>query len=176
MQLPPIPITEFIHSPYQLWEQQWLLLTSGDFEAGQYNAMTVAWGSFGVLWNKPCAMVVVRPTRHTFNFIDRYETFTLTAFPTEYRKALQLLGTRSGRDGDKIAASGLTPAAAVQVAAPAFEEAELVIECRKSYWDDLDPTHFINPDIHKNYPQKDYHRMYIGEIVAVSGIDAYMRI
>jgi flavin reductase (DIM6/NTAB) family NADH-FMN oxidoreductase RutF len=176
MHLTPIPIAEFIHRPYSLWELQWLLLTSGDFEAGEYNTMTVAWGSLGVMWGGPFALVVVRPTRHTYNYIEKYETFTLTAFPKEYRKALQVLGTRSGRDGDKIAEAGLTPITSVQVAAPAFAEAELVIECRKSYWDDFKPEHFLDPAIEKNYPQRDYHRMYFGEIVAVSGVDVYLSV
>jgi flavin reductase (DIM6/NTAB) family NADH-FMN oxidoreductase RutF len=175
MHLPPIPIPEFVHRPYHLWESQWLLLTSGDFEAGDYNAMTVAWGSFGVMWSKPFALVVVRPTRHTYGFIEKYETFTLTAFPKEQHKALQLLGTRSGRDGDKIAQAGLTPIPSIQVAAPAFAEAELVIECRKTYWDDLNPEHFLETGIEKNYPARDYHRMYFGEIVAISGVDTFLQ-
>jgi flavin reductase (DIM6/NTAB) family NADH-FMN oxidoreductase RutF len=173
MQLPVIPVDKFVYRPYHLWEEQWLLLTSGDYHMAEYNAMTVAWGSFGVMWGKPFALVVVRPTRHTYQLIEKHETFTLTAFPAQYRKALQILGTRSGRDGDKIAASGLTPVPARQVAAPAFAEAELVIECRKNYWDDFDPKHFLNPEIDKNYPSRDYHRIYYGEIVVVSGIDAY---
>jgi flavin reductase (DIM6/NTAB) family NADH-FMN oxidoreductase RutF len=173
MHLPAIPTADFVHRSYHLWELQWLLLTSGDFEAGDFNSMTVAWGSFGVMWSKPFALVVVRPTRYTYGFIDKYETFTLTAFPKEYRKALQLLGTRSGRDGDKIAQAGLTPVPSAQVAAPAFSEAELVIECRKSYWDDLDNSHFLDPSIEKSYPERDYHRMYFGEIVMISGTAEY---
>jgi flavin reductase (DIM6/NTAB) family NADH-FMN oxidoreductase RutF len=174
MHLSPIPIADFVHRPYHLWELQWLLLTSGDFKAGEFNTMTVAWGSLGVMWSKPFALVVVRPTRHTYGFIEKYESFTLTAFPKEQRKALQLLGTRSGRDGDKITQAGLTPVPSLQVAAPAFAEAELVIECRKSYWDDFDPDHFLDNSIEKSYPMKDYHRMYIGEILAISGIDEYL--
>ncbi|HSV85641.1 MAG TPA: flavin reductase [Levilinea sp.] len=173
MHLPAIPIAQFIHRSYHLWENQWLLLTSGDFTAGKYNTMTVAWGSFGVMWGKPFAMVVVRPTRHTYSFMEMYDTFTLTAYPERYHKALQMLGSRSGRDGNKIAQAGLTPTAALQVPAPAFAEAELVIECRKIYWDDFKPEHFLDPEIDKNYPGRDYHRIYFGEIVAIAGNDAY---
>jgi flavin reductase (DIM6/NTAB) family NADH-FMN oxidoreductase RutF len=176
MHLAPIPIAEFIHRPYHLWELQWLLLTSGDFATGEYNTMTVAWGSFGVMWGKPFAMVVVRPTRHTYMFMEKYETFTLTAFSEQYRKALQVLGSRSGRDGDKIAEAELTPIPGIRVAAPAFAEAELVIECRKTYWDDFKPEHFLDAGIQKNYPGHDYHRMYFGEIVAAAGVDAYMQV
>jgi flavin reductase (DIM6/NTAB) family NADH-FMN oxidoreductase RutF len=100
--------------------------------------------------------------------MEQYDTFTLSAFPEKHRQAIQILGSRSGRDGDKIAAAGLTPIAATRVAAPGFAEAELTLECRKMYWDDLDPRQFLDATIAKNYPQKDYHRVYFGEIVAVT--------
>jgi len=150
-----------------LWDNQWLVLTSGDYAAGHFNAMTVAWGSLGMMWNKPFAQVVVRPTRFTYEFMEQYDTFTLCAFPESYRKALQILGTRSGRDGDKIAASGLTPISSSLAAAPAFAEAALVLECRKIYWQDLEPSHFLDAKIERNYPKHDYHRIYFGEILAI---------
>jgi flavin reductase (DIM6/NTAB) family NADH-FMN oxidoreductase RutF len=154
-----------------LWDKHWLLLTAGNFAAGVYNTMTVAWGSFGVMWGKPFAQVVVRPTRFTFDFMQNYDSFTLCAFPHEYKKALSLLGSRSGRDGDKIAESGLTPAPAAHVASPVFTEASLVIECRKMYWQDFDPQYFIDEEIDSKYPRKDYHRIYYGEILAMSDLN-----
>jgi flavin reductase (DIM6/NTAB) family NADH-FMN oxidoreductase RutF len=135
--------------------------------------MTISWGSLGVMWNKPFVQVVVRPVRYTYEFIERFDTFTLCAFPRAYHKALSLLGTKSGRDGDKIAQAGLTPSAARCVAAPAYAEAKLVIECRKLYWQDIDPAHFLDAQLDRNYPQKDYHRIYFGEILAVDGVTEY---
>ena len=164
-----IPINDFAARAHDLWANQWLLLTAGDFPAGRYNTMTVGWGAFGTMWGKPLAMVVVRPTRYTFEFMNAYDTFTLCAFPASFRPALQLLGTKSGRDGNKIAAAKLTPCAASRVAAPAFAEANLVVECRKSYWQDLEPGNFLDPATAGLYPQKDYHRVYFGEILAVGG-------
>ena len=152
---------------FHLWDKQWLLLTAGDFARNDFNTMTVAWGSFGIMWNKPFVQVVVRPTRYTFEFMEKYETFTLCAFPRQFKKALSLLGSRSGRDSDKIADSGLTPMAAVNIAAPAFAEASIIIECRKLYWQDFEPQHFLDVSIEKNYPQKDYHRVYYGEVLAI---------
>lgn len=169
----PIAIDDLQVRAHQLWNGQWFLLTAGDFAAGAYNTMTVSWGSLGTIWNKPFAQVVVRPGRHTRAFMDAHATFTLSSFPASHRDALTLLGTKSGRDGNKIAESGLTPAAATLVAAPCFAEAELVIECRKLYWQDMEPANFLSPAIEKNYPRKDYHRIYWGEIVAVSGVEAY---
>jgi flavin reductase (DIM6/NTAB) family NADH-FMN oxidoreductase RutF len=168
-----IPFEKFSILPHHIWHQQWLLLTSGDFATGHYNSMTVGWGSFGTMWGRPFVQVVVRPGRYTFEFMERYPTFTLCAFPPAYHQALSLLGTRSGRDGDKMAASGLTPTAAECVAAPMFAEADLIVECRKSYWQDIDPTHFIDADTDKHYPAKDYHRVYFGEILALNGAERY---
>jgi flavin reductase (DIM6/NTAB) family NADH-FMN oxidoreductase RutF len=169
----PIPFDEFLVKAHHLWAKQSLLLTAGDFAGGRFNTMTVGWGSLGTMWGKPFVQVVVRPIRYTYEFMERYDTFTLCAFPEDYHEALQLLGTRSGRYVDKIAEVGLTPIASTRVAAPSFAEAELIIECRKIYWDDMDPAHFLDPDIERNYPQKDYHRIYFGEIVAICGERSY---
>ena len=158
---------------YHLWSDQWLLLTSGDFAGNDFNTMTVGWGSLGNMWGKPFAQVVVRPSRHTYSFMERFDSFTLCAFPERFQDTLSMLGSRSGRDGDKIAESGLTPIRSARVAAPGFDEAELIIECKKLYWDDLEPSRFLDPEIEANYPQKDYHRVYFGEIVAVWGESKY---
>jgi len=167
LNLNEIPIRDLLTRTHHLWHEQWLLLTSGDFAEGRFNTMTVGWGSLGTMWSKPFALVVVRPTRYTYEFMERYDSFTLTAFPEAHRGALELLGTKSGRDGDKIAEAGLTPVASTKVAAPGFAEAELIVECRKNYFDDLDPSHFLDSTIEENYPAKDYHRIYFGEILAV---------
>lgn len=162
-----VPIHDFVTRPYHLFDQQWLLLTSGDFHKGHFNAMTISWGAIGFMWDRPLIVTVVRPTRYTYEFINRYDTFTVCAFPESCRDALALLGSKSGRDGDKIAESGLTPVASQMVAAPSFAEAELVVECRKIYWQDIDPGHFLDPSIEKSYPQQDYHRAYFGEVVGI---------
>jgi flavin reductase (DIM6/NTAB) family NADH-FMN oxidoreductase RutF len=169
----PISFEKFLLKVHDLWANQWMLLTAGDFRKAHFNTMAVGWGSFGRMWNKPFAQVVVRPTRYTYEFMEQYETFTLCAFPEQYRQAVELLGTKSGRDGDKIAEAGITPVAASHVAAPGFAEAELIVECCKMYWGDLEPEHFLDPSIENNYPLKDYHRVYFGEIVMVSGVNAY---
>ncbi len=162
-------VDDFVTHPITLWKDQGLLLTAGDFKAGKFNTMTVGWGSIGVMWGKSFIHVVVRPVRHTFKFIEEYDTFTVCGFPKEYKKELILLGSKSGRDGDKIKESGLTPIQSKAVAAPGFEEAELIMECRKIYSDDFRPERFIDPSINKNYSKKDYHRFYYGEILRIEG-------
>jgi flavin reductase (DIM6/NTAB) family NADH-FMN oxidoreductase RutF len=160
VQRKPVEITRLTIKPHDLFSRQTLLLTCGNYAKSKFNTMTIGWGAFGTIWQKPFAFVAVRHSRYTFEFMEKYDTFTLAAFPPEYRQALSLLGSRSGRDGDKISASGLTPEPSKIVAAPAFKEAELLVECRKMYWNDLNPVHFLDESIYNMYPNRDFHRIY----------------
>jgi len=148
-------------SVFSMLDDEWMLVTAGNMQS--FNTMTASWGGFGVLWNKPVVFVFVRPTRHTYNFMESAEVFTLTFFEEKYRKILQFCGSRSGRDTDKIKATGLIPAASPS-GGIIFDQAYLALDCRKVYTSDIDPAHFLDSTIEKNYPKKDYHRMYIGEI------------
>lgn len=139
----------------------WMLLTSGTKD--KMNAMTVSWGGIGVLWHKPVIYVVVRPQRYTFELMEQNEFFSLSIFAEQYRHILNTCGTKSGRECNKIVESGLTPLFTGN-GVPYFEQARLVFECRKMYYSDVDPKNFIDIDIDKNYPNKDYHRMYFAEI------------
>ncbi|MCC7494638.1 MAG: flavin reductase [Fimbriimonadaceae bacterium] len=168
-----IPADRLALGTYRQWEPGWFLLTAGDFASGEYNCMTISWGTYGILWGRPQVHVLVRPQRHTYGFMERYDTFTVTAFGEQHRAALQLCGSVSGREVDKIAETGLTPVAARRVAAPIYAEAELALECRKIYWHDLDPAHFLDPTIADNYACHDYHRCYYGQVVAISGVQEY---
>lgn len=159
---------------FKTFSKDWMLLTAGDFEEKQFNTMTIAWGSFGTMWNKPFAMVVVRPGRFTYEFMEEYNSFSLCAFPEEYKKSLNLCGTISGRDSDKIKMAQLTPQASLKITAPAFEEANLVLECKKMYYQNFDNKNFIDPSIEKLYPEKDYHRVYFGELVSVECSQEYL--
>jgi len=174
MERHPIRPDAFALPIFHAWDDRWFLLTAGTLAPGSFNTMTVAWGAFGVMWNRPFALVVVRPTRHTFGFMERSPDFTLSLFPVEHQEKLELCGTVSGRDTDKVAATGLTPVPSTVVASPCFAEAELVIECRKTYWQDLDPAHFLDPRIHGLY-QGDFHRVFFGDVVAVEGTEAWER-
>ncbi|MBD3378441.1 flavin reductase family protein [candidate division KSB1 bacterium] len=165
MQWETIPQSSFTTKIFDLWDRQWFILTAGDSK--EYNAMTVAWGSLGIMWQKPFAQVVVRPTRHTYQFMEKYDTFTLSAFPEKYRDKLQYLGRASGRDEDKITISGLSPKPSTIINAPGFHEAHLILECKKIYWQDMDANQFLDDRINKLYPKKDFHRIYFGEILTI---------
>ena len=162
----PKDLSVKIHS---LWDKGWFLLSAGSFTEGKFNCMTISWGWMGNIWNKPVVQVLVRPTRYTYGFMESNPDFTICAFPNQYRKALNLLGAKSGRDGDKVKESGLTPCKSSVVTAPSYIEANLVIECRKIYTDVIKPQGFIDGSIESHYPLADYHKIYYGEILTLRG-------
>ena len=151
-------------NPFAMIGDQWMLITAGTGEA--CNTMTASWGGLGVLWNAPVATCYVRPQRYTKEFLDREEYFTLSFFGEAYRKALSVCGSKSGRDVDKVKECGFTVKTA-ECGAPYFEEAELVIVCRKRFAQDFDPANIPGDVKEKQYHNADYHTMYIGEIVEV---------
>ena len=144
---------------------QWMLLTAGD--KAKANTMTASWGGMGVLWGKNVVTVYVRPQRYTYEFMEKGDYFTLAFFDETWRPQLALCGSKSGRDIDKVKECGFTLAYG-EGDAPYFQEAKLVFVCKKVYFDDMDPAHFVDDSIDgAQYAAKDYHRMYIGEIVEV---------
>jgi flavin reductase (DIM6/NTAB) family NADH-FMN oxidoreductase RutF len=164
---------DLVINPHHLFDRQTLLLAAGNYSNGDFNEMTIGWGGIGTMWNKPFVEVVVRPTRFTYGFMEDYEDFTVSAFPSEFKRALSHLGTRSGRDGNKLAETDLSAISSQKVKSPSFEQAELTIECRTMYSADFDPTRFFDPEIESRYPEKDYHRVYYGEIVAIFGTEKF---
>jgi flavin reductase (DIM6/NTAB) family NADH-FMN oxidoreductase RutF len=136
-------------------------------EERRWNTMTASWGGFGHLWNMDVAFVFVRPSRHSFGFMEREEGFTISFLDASRKKALEICGSMSGREGDKAEAAGISPRA---FGAPGsaqrvgFDEARLVLSCRKVYSQDLLPERFIDPAIAGNYPHGDLHRFYVGAI------------
>ncbi|MFH0755659.1 MAG: flavin reductase [Bacteroidota bacterium] len=157
--------TDITDNVFKMLDKDWMLVTAGTME--DYNTMTASWGHMGIMWNLPVAIAWVRPQRHTFGFINRFEDYTLSFFTDSHRTALQYCGTHSGRDFDKAAETGLTPLATGK-GNVFFDEARLVLECRKIYVDDLKKKNFLLPEIaRKNYPKNDFHRFFMGEITRV---------
>ena len=149
---------------FSLIGDRWMLITAGTGE--DLNTMTASWGGLGILWGAPAATCYIRPQRYTKEFVDREEYFTLAFFEEAHRQALALCGSKSGRDVDKVKECGFTVRTA-PCGAPYFEEASLVLVCRKRFAQGMDPAN-IPEDVKASvYPTQDYHTMYIGEIVEV---------
>ena len=149
-------------NPFKRIGSDWCLISAGKPES--FNTMTASWGGIGILWNKKAATCYIRPQRYTKEFVDREEYFTLSFFPDGYRKALSLCGTVSGRDHDKPAEAGLTPL--FTDGSVTFEEADLVLVCRKLYAQPMTEDSFTDKNVlEKEYPARDLHTRDIGEII-----------
>jgi flavin reductase (DIM6/NTAB) family NADH-FMN oxidoreductase RutF len=160
-----LPRKEFLDNPLVRIGDDWMLVTAGTEETG-CNTLTACWGGIGDLWHRDAAFIFIRPTRYTYEFIEKNEMFSLTFFPKKgYRKALSLLGTKSGRDGDKITEAGLHVEYLDGV--PTFEEGNLVLLCKKMYYLDFVPERIPKDVIDRFYPDGDFHRFYAGEIVKI---------
>jgi flavin reductase (DIM6/NTAB) family NADH-FMN oxidoreductase RutF len=147
----------------------WTLITAGSVavDKGNWNTMTASWGGLGVLWSRDVAFIFIRPGRYTFGFANDNPRFSISFFDESHRKALAVCGAKSGRDIDKAGETGLTPIEFTD-GTVGFMEATEVISCRTLYTHDFDPTRFQDPRIDTEcYPQKDYHRLYVGEIEAL---------
>ncbi len=144
---------------------RWMLLTAYDPQKNRVNAMTASWGGMGILWNRPVLFAFVRPQRYTYGLMNDADTCSACFLEDGNRTALQICGTKSGRDTDKIAESGLTPQEFDGVWG--FAEAVRVMKLRKLFVTDMEKQHFIDPDLLKNYPTDDFHRIYVYEIEAV---------
>ncbi len=148
---------------FKIIGDDWMLITAGGRD--NFNMMTASWGFMGIIWNKPVAVCFIRPQRYTRQFSEKYDYFTLSFFEEKYRKILQICGSRSGRDTNKVKATGLKPCE-TDLGNICYMQSRLFLECRKLYFGDLNKENFIVPEIaDRNYPTEDFHRFYIGEIV-----------
>lgn len=147
----------------QIFNKDWALVTAGDEQ--NFNTMTIGWGGLGTLWSKPVATVYVKPCRYTHEFLERNEYFTISFFDGKHKTALGVLGSKSGRDCDKVALSGLTPRFLAH--GVTFCEACTTLVCKKIYRQDLDPNAIPQDARDRYYQSEAPHTMYVGEVVDV---------
>jgi flavin reductase (DIM6/NTAB) family NADH-FMN oxidoreductase RutF len=142
---------------------EWGLITAGTLD--DYNTMTIAWGQTGTMWWKPVVTAYVVPTRHTYGYVNDNDYFTIQLFPEGYKDDLQLLGSKSGRDGDKVAETKLTPVACEH--GVTFAEASLTLVCKKLYQQPMELDRMPAAVREKYYGSMPAHDAYIAEIVDV---------
>ncbi|MDR1461197.1 MAG: hypothetical protein LBI78_06080 [Campylobacteraceae bacterium] len=154
--------TDFEGSVFTKISKEWIAISAGTKD--DYNTMTASWGAIGHLWERNIAIVYVRPTRHTCDFIEKSAHFTLTFFDKSFKsKVHKVFGNKSGRDTDKARTANVTPIYFDEDII-SFEEAKEIVVCKKIYFGAFDPKNFIDKSINDLYPLKDYHRVYMGEI------------
>ena len=160
-----ISIDSLEFNPFHKISKEWMLVTAGDEKKS--HTMTASWGGLGIMWGKNIATVYIRPQRYTKEFVDANDLFTVSFLPDDQRKALNVCGSISGREvEDKWEMAGLHPF--YVDGATAVREADLVLVCKKQYHQEMKPEFFDVPENDtKWYPDKDYHVMYMAEIVKV---------
>ena len=134
--------------------------------ADALNTMTIGWSTFGFIWQKPIMMVAVRSTRHTFGIIEKAQDFTVTIPSGDMSKATAFCGSKSGRDVDKFKMCNLATAKSQHVTSPIIKVPGIHLECKIVYKSAIDPAHLDKNYDKAIYPQKDYHTLYFGEILA----------
>lgn len=159
-----LSIEELNENVFSLISKEWMLVTAGTPD--NYNMMTSSWGGIGCLWNKPVAFIFIRPERHTFGFIENNDSLTLSFLGNDksMRKIYALLGSKSGRDIDKMNVEGLTPVAADN-GSVRYAESRLTLECKKLFKADMKEEDFVNKNLLQWYGENGgFHRVYVVEI------------
>jgi len=152
----------FSGNVFDLFDKDWMLLTAGNIQS--FNTMTISWGMMGIMWGRPTLITVVRPQRHTRQFLDKNSYCTLSVLAKEHRDIMNYCGKFSGKDHDKIKETGLLPLE-TDKGNIHFQQSILTFECKKLY-----KTQFLEDDffdktlIQSAYPNKDYHHVYFYEI------------
>jgi|YNPMSStandDraft_1061717.scaffolds.fasta_scaffold06205_6 flavin reductase (DIM6/NTAB) family NADH-FMN oxidoreductase RutF len=156
---------------FDLIDNKWGLIFVGDLK--ENNIMTASWMSFGILWNYPVVNIYIRPTRYTYNLIEKNDFFSVSFFNDNYNDKLKFCGTKSGRNINKVKECDFNLILKdffidrnKSFKFPIIKEAEIIFICQKIYFQDIDKNNFLIPEINKNY-NNDYHRCYIGKILTV---------
>lgn len=156
-------LQELSCNPFTMIGKEWYLLTAGTPE--HFNTMTCSWGAMGEIWGAPSFHCVVRTNRHTLQYLDENELFTVTFFDAGYKPTLQYCGSHSGRNCDKAKETGLQPV--LLDGTTTFAQARRVLICRKRYTAMLQKEGFVQPETYEKWYQTDpMHREFVGEILA----------
>lgn len=150
---------------FRLIGKEWMLITAGTSQ--HFNTMTASWGGLGWLWNKPVAFIFVRPERYTYEFIESGSRITLSFLSEDHRAVLNLCGSKSGREIDKVKECGLTPLTTDR-GAIAFAQSRLTLDCRPLFRSPMQASQFQDQDIlsrwYNDKPGGSLHVMYVLEI------------
>lgn len=140
-----------------------VLVTVGNKD--KFNTMTIGWGTLGTLWSKPICNVYVKKNRYTHDFMDSNDYFTVSFFSEDYRTDMAILGTKSGRDLDKVSLSSLSPIKGDNYVY--FKEAKYTLVLKKIYSHDFDIDRIPLECKEHYYKDEPPHTMYVGEVIEV---------
>ncbi len=160
---------EISDNVFKLVGKDFFAITAG--QKAHYNSMIGSGGGLGMLFKKPVTWCVLRSDRYTLELMQKEQMYTLSYFPNEHREQMLFLGSKSGRDTDKMKEVELTvvrtPSGNIS-----FEQARLVIECKLMQITMPGLADFYSREakdyLNEAYKSLDDYRKYVwGEIVAV---------
>lgn len=112
---------------FKLFSENHSVLTSGT--ENDYNSMTASWGGWGQLFEQSTAWNILGGKRYTLEYIKKNETYTVTFFEETYKDQVLFLGSKSGRNSNKMKEVKLT-----KIVTPSglitYKEAMLILECK----------------------------------------------
>lgn len=140
-----------------------VLCTVAD-RAGKQNLLTLGWGLIGPSYHgNPIFVIAVAPPRYSWRFLEDLPEFVIAIPDDALRPAVDLCGTKSGRDMDKFTAAGLTPVPSVHVKPPSIAECSLNVECR--IYTAVAPPHMLLTPKHRQAPVAEQHTIYYAEVL-----------
>ena len=145
------------------------ILTAGD--KNSHNSCMIGWGLLGSAWTKPLFIVLVKPERYTYEFMEKTQFFTVNFIKKEYQSKFAPYGNQSGRDINKEEVSG-THIQFLDNGGITFKEAEEVYVCKmfaKTYLEKENMSQELL-DIYEKFATQFKqntvpHALYIGEII-----------
>jgi flavin reductase (DIM6/NTAB) family NADH-FMN oxidoreductase RutF len=165
----PISPEEICDNVFTLVGRVFPVITAG--KQDHYNSMTASGGGLGMLFKKPTTWCILQANRYTLELIQKERTYTMSYFPPDYNAQILFLGSKSGRDSEKMKEVELT---SVQIPSGdmSFREARLIIECKLTELTTPNPNDFCTQEakdyINEAYKEiTDYRKYVFGEITHV---------
>lgn len=158
--------TDYLKETFNVMGKTGLLLVSTD-AAGKPNAMTIGWGTIGIIWGKPIFIVLVRPSRYTHGLMEQTEDFTVNVPSADLADVVAFCGSASGRDHDKFSEKGLVAVPGKKVKSPIIEQCVIHYECKVVHKNNVLKDKLAGEIISSAYPRGDFHTIYYGEILSV---------
>lgn len=133
----------------------------------EVNVSTISWGNIGFEWGRPVFTILVRSSRHNHELLQDNTEFTVSIPTTStMKKALNTVGSHSGREVDKWKLANITQHPAKTMDTPVVKEANIYYECKIIYNHKVDPK-LLRGDVDvTSYLDGDYHEIFYGEIVS----------
>ncbi|GHT20331.1 hypothetical protein FACS189429_8500 [Bacteroidia bacterium] len=164
-QIPPEDICEQ-YNAFTLFGKDFYLVTAG--KENHYNSMTGSGGGLVLHFRKPATWCLFQSDRYTLELIQKEQTYTLSFFHEECKKQVLFLGSKSGRNSEKMNEVELT-SIQTPLGNMTFKEAKLIIECKLTQITTANPEDFYSQEakdyLKEAYTDESNYRKYVfGEI------------